>query len=339
MRIKAATALAMCFIMGAALAACGSDDGGSGDATKAADETTAAAEETGGETGGDVTVCMASFTLGGPYFVGMENTVVKDGEAAGATVITSNADGDAAKLQSDIENCVAQQVDGIVISGGPLNDFPEGLNAAEDAGIPVVLVDRLFSSPNFTSWVGPDNEQLGKQDGEYLAAALEGGRVIIIKGGEADNTIGIARSKGVQDALEAAGKFEVTVAPDFGGWSTDGGQTAMENMLAQYPDISAVFCENDAMCLGAQSAVADAGRTDKIIIAGVDGQNEAVQEILAGSNYKITGYNDATIIGALGIKTLLAAINGDTVEKEQKIDSPAITIDNAEQYKNAGIYE
>jgi ribose transport system substrate-binding protein len=329
MRIKAAMALATCFIMGAALGACsGSDDNAGSDGGA-------------GASGGakDVTVCMASFTLGGPYFVGMENTVVKDGEAAGAKVITSNADGDAAKLQSDIENCVAQKVDGIVISGGPLNDFPEGLNAAEDASIPVVLVDRLFSSSNYTSWVGPDNEQLGKQDGEYLAANLDGGRVIIIKGGEADNTIGIARSKGVQDALEAAGKFDVTVAPDFGGWATDGGQTAMENMLAQYNDISAVFCENDAMCLGAQSAVADAGRTDKIIIAGVDGQNEAVHEILADSNYKITGYNDATIIGALGIKTLLAAINGETVQKEQKIDSPAITIDTAEQYKTAGIYE
>ncbi|MDR1394363.1 MAG: substrate-binding domain-containing protein [Bifidobacteriaceae bacterium] len=322
MRIKPIIGIALCGALGVSLAACGDDSPG------------------GDQASGDVTVCMASFTLGGPYFVGMENTVVKDGEAAGAEVITSNADGDAAKLQSDVENCVAQKVDGIIISGGPLNDFPEGLQAAEDADIPVVLVDRLFSSENFTSWVGPDNEQLGKQDGEYLVSNLpDGGRVIVIKGGAADNTIGIARTKGVTDALEAAGKFDVTVAPDFGNWSTDGGQTAMENMLSQYDDIVAVFCENDAMCLGAQTAAADAGRSDQLIIAGVDGQNEAVQEILGDTNYKITGYNDATVIGALGIKTLLSVIDGDSVEKLQKIDSPAITIDNAEQYKNAGIYE
>ena len=294
----------------------------------------------GGKSSDDATVCMASFTLGGPYFVGMENAVVKDGEAAGAKVVTSNADGDAAKLQSDIENCVAQKVDGIIISGGPLNDFPEGLNAAEAKKIPVVLVDRLFSSENFTSWIGPDNEQLGKNDGDYLVNALpDGGRVIVIKGGEADNTIGIARTTGVTTALEAAGKFEITVAPDFGGWSPDGGQAAMENMLAQYQDIVAVFCENDAMCLGAQQATADAGRSEEMIFAGVDGQNEAVQEILAGTNYKITGYNDATVIGALGIKTLLKVIDGGTVDQLQKIDSPAITIDNAEEYKDAGIYE
>ncbi|MDR1442436.1 MAG: sugar ABC transporter substrate-binding protein [Bifidobacteriaceae bacterium] len=325
MRRKTTIAIALCAVLAASLAAC-TQEGDDKPSPKA-------------DGSKDVTVCMASFTLGGPYFVGMEQTVTKNGKEAGAKVIASNADGDAAKLQSNIEDCVTQQVDGIIISGGPLNDFPEGLQAAEEANIPVVLVDRLFSSPNFASWVGPDNEQLGKQDGEYLVANLpEGGRVIVIKGGEADNTIGIARTQGVTDALTAAGKFEVTVAPDFGGWSSDGGQTAMENMLSQHADIVAVFCENDAMCLGAQTAAEDAGRSAEMIFAGVDGQNEAIQAILANGNYKITGYNDATVIGALGIEALLKVIDGKTVDKEQKIDSPAITIDNAEEYKDAGIY-
>jgi hypothetical protein len=35
---------------------------------------------------------------------------------------------------------------------------------------------------------------------------------------------------------------------------------------------------------------------------------------------------------------LLKIINGESVEKLNKIDSPAITIANAEQYRNAGIY-
>jgi ribose transport system substrate-binding protein len=335
MRIKTLLGVAMCAAMAASLAACG------GDETPPADDNTGEQTTEAAPPAADAPkVCMASFTLGGPYFVGMENTVVANGKAAGAEVTAYNADGDAAKLQSDIENCVAQGVDGIIISGGPLNDFPEGLAAAEEAGIPVVLVDRLFSTDTFASWIGPDNEQLGVNDGEYLAEHLpDGGRVIVIKGGEADNTIGIARTQGVTDALKAAGNFEITTAPDFGGWGTDGGQTAMENMLSQYTDIVAVFCENDAMCLGAQTAAEDANRSDEMIFAGVDGQNEAVQEILADTNYKITGYNDATVIGALGIDTLLKIIAGESVEKMQEIDSPAITIDNAEQYKDAGIYE
>jgi ribose transport system substrate-binding protein len=113
----------------------------------------------------------------------------------------------------------------------------------------------------------------------------------------------------------------------------------MENMMAQHSDIKVVFCENDAMCLGALQAAQTAGRADDIIFAGVDGQNEAIAEILKGGPYKITGYNDANIIGQKGFDVLIEIIKGQSVPpKLNKIDSPAITIENAEEYKNAGIY-
>lgn len=292
--------------------------------------------------GGDsqIVVGVASYTLGGPYFVGMEKAVKSTGEAQGWTVHTSNADGDAAKLQSDIENFIAQGVDGLVISGGPLNDFPEGLAAAKAATIPVVLVDRQFSTKDYAAWIGPDNEALGQQDGEFIKQQLpSGGVAVIIKGGPADNTIGIARTSGVKAALESAGNFTIEEAPDFGNWSPDGGKKAMENMLAKLAKIDVVFCENDAMCLGAQSAAADAGRSGELFFAGIDGQNEAVQEILKETNFKVTGYNDANVIGKQAAETLAKILAGEQVQQDNKIDSPMITRENAKQFENAGIYE
>lgn len=320
------------------LAACSSgNDEGSTPSTSQDGETTT---EPAPPAGDDFTIGMASYTLGGPYFVGMEKAVVAAGEDAGVSVLTSNADGDDQKLLDDINNFVAQGVDGIIISGGPLNDFPAGLAAAEAASIPVVLVDRKFSSENYTAWVGPDNEALGRQDGDYITEALpDGGVAVIIKGGPADNTIGIARTTGVKSALEGAGNFTVEEAPDFGNWSSDGGVTVMENMLAKLATIDVVFCENDAMCLGAQKAASDAGRSGEMFFAAVDGQNEAVQEIIkADSNYKVTGYNDANVIGAQGFDTLLKALKDEDFSKDNVVPSPMITIDNAEQYKDAGIY-
>ncbi|MCJ7617661.1 MAG: hypothetical protein MUO43_14110 [Desulfobacterales bacterium] len=49
--------------------------------------------------------------------------------------------------------------------------------------------------------------------------------------------------------------IENVVAPNFGDWSEDGGFTVMEDMLAKYDNIDAVFCENDSMALGAQKAI------------------------------------------------------------------------------------
>ena len=107
-----------------------------------------------------VRIGMANLALG-DYFTGMRNAVVAAGEARGWTVIATNADGDDSRLVAHVENFIAQRVDGIIISGAWFNDIPAALNAAERAGIPVVLVDRMFDSQNFTAWVGPDNEYMG----------------------------------------------------------------------------------------------------------------------------------------------------------------------------------
>jgi ABC-type sugar transport system substrate-binding protein len=78
---------------------------------------------------------MANLALG-DYFTGMRNAVVVAGGERGWTVNATSADGDDTKLVSDVENFIAQSVDGIVISGAWFNDIPAALNAAERANIP-----------------------------------------------------------------------------------------------------------------------------------------------------------------------------------------------------------
>jgi ribose transport system substrate-binding protein len=286
-----------------------------------------------------ITIGMANLALG-DYFTGMRNAVVAAGGERGWTVNATSADGDDAKLVADVENFIAQGVDGIVISGAWFNDIPAALNAAERASIPVVLVDRMFDSQNFTAWVGPDNEFMGEQIGKYVVTQLPaGGTAVIIRGGPPENTIGINRTKGVTKALTDAGNFTIQVSPDFGDWSTDGGKTAMENMLARFPKIDVVFCENDSMSFGARSAAADAGRSAEMFFTGIDGANPAILAILEGGNYKATGHNDANVIGAEGVAVMARILAGETVNKVNFMDSPIITIANAEQYRNAGKWE
>jgi len=293
----------------------------------------------GGTKDKKITIGMANLALG-DYFTGMRNAVVKAGQDRGWTVNATNADGSDAKLVSDVENFIAQRVDGIIISGAWFNDIPAALNAAEKAKIPVVLVDRMFDSQNFTAWVGPDNEFMGEQIGNYIVKQLPaGGTAVIIRGGPAENTIGINRTKGVTKALTAAGNFTIQVAPDFGDWSTDGGKKAMENMLARFPRIDFVFCENDSMVFGAQSAARDAGRSNQIIFAGVDGANAAIQAIIEGGNYKATAYNDANVIGPEAVAVMARILAGEKFNKINTMNSPLITNDNAREFRNAGKWE
>lgn len=279
----------------------------------------------------DLKIGMVNLSLCCPYFVGMD-AAVKDEAThfSNVTILSTNADGDVAKLTSDVEDLLNQGVNGIIISGAFIEAAPAALEAIQQAGIPVVQVDRLLKGGDYTSWVGPDNRAIGEGIGDYIVKRLGGkGNVVIIRGGPADNTIGSARSDGVKAKLEAAG-MTALVAPDFAGWSADGGFQGMEDMLAKESDINAVFCENDSMCLGAQKAIADAGKSGDIFVASVDGEMGALKAILdPKSNYGATGLNSSDQIGRAGFHRLMAILAGAVAEKETVLPSPIITIDNA----------
>jgi ABC-type sugar transport system substrate-binding protein len=282
-----------------------------------------------------ISIGMVNYTLCCAYFIGMSDAVQAEADVyPNISVIVTDANGDAEKLTSDVEDVLAQGVDGIIISGGPLEAAPAALDAIEAAGVPVVLVDRLLQGGSFTSWIGPDNYAIGQQDGQYIADRLGGqGRLVVLRGGPADNSIGLNRTNGMLSNVEPT-DIEVITAPDFGGWSEDGGFTLMEDMLAQYDQIDAVFCENDSMCLGAQNAIADAGRSEEMFLVGVDGQKEALLQILNGTNYAATGLNNSDQIGRAAFNRLMAILAGAQAPEQTVLPSPLITSDNVVKFYN-----
>jgi ABC-type sugar transport system substrate-binding protein len=282
-----------------------------------------------------IKIGMVNYTLCCAYFIGMSDAV--EAEAAfypNIEVIVTDANGDAAKLTSDVEDVLAQNVDGIIISGGPLEGAPAALDAIKAAGVPVVLVDRKLKGGEYTSWIGPDNYTIGVQDGKYIVDRLGGeGRMVVLRGGPEDNSIGLDRTNGMLSEVEKS-NIEVQKAPDFGGWSEDGGFTLMADMLARYDKVDVVFCENDSMCLGAQKAIQDAGRSEEMFLVAVDGQKEALAQILAGTNYAATGLNNSDQIGRAAFHRLMAILAGAAAPQDTVLPSPLITPDNVARFYN-----
>jgi ribose transport system substrate-binding protein len=313
-------------ILAVLLTACGTSTGSTGEAA-----TSGEAES--------ITLGMANFSQCCSYFIGMNNSVIAEAGAYGnVSVISTDADGDAAKFQSDIEDLIAQDVDGVIVSGAWLEQAPAALDALLEAGIPTVLVDRQFgqgSSDAYTSYIGPNNYEIGVQAGNFIADRLNGeGIVVELRGGPADNSLGLNRSNGVNSILETYAGITVIVAPDFGSWSADGGIALMEDLLASNPQIDAVFCENDSMCLGAQTAIADADRSDEMFIVGVDGELAALEAIINDTNYAATGLNNSDQIGRAAFHRMMAILGGATPEKNTFLPSPLITTENVFRYYN-----
>jgi ribose transport system substrate-binding protein len=276
---------------------------------------------------------MANFSQCCAYFIGMNKAVLDEASSyPNVEVISTDANGDAAKLNSDIEDLIAKKVDGVIISGAWLEQLPSALDSLKKAGIPAVLVDRQWKG-GYTSYVGPENFKIGQQNGQYIVDKLGGkGTVVVLKGGPADNSIGLNRTNGMLDSVSKAPGITVINAPDFGGWSEDGGLKQMENLLAANAKIDAVFCENDSMCLGAQRAISDAKRTNEMFLCGVDGQKEALVQIKDKTNYACTGLNNSDQIGRSGFNRMMAILAGATPPKDTYLPSPLITLDNVVKY-------
>lgn len=270
-----------------------------------------------------------------PYFIAMVRSL--EAEAAkrkNVSVIVADGGGDVAKVSSDIEDLLAKGVDGLIMNISPLEALPGPMAAIKKAGKPVVLVNRKLKGGEYDAWVGVDNLAIATGVGEQITKHMGGkGTLMMMRGGPEDNSTGNARRDGVLGRVKGT-NIQVLMAPEFGKWGEDGGIRVMEDMLAKHKTIDAVFCENDAMCLGAQKAIADAGRQAQVSVFGFDGQKAAVAQIAKGSNYVASGQNSPDAIARIGFDRLMALLAGQKVEKDTITPVVVITKDNAASVTN-----
>ena len=142
----------------------------------------------------DIKIGIVNLSLCCSYFVGMDLAIKDEAKAyPNITVISTDAEGDAAKLTANVEDLLSQKVDGLIVSAAWIEAAPEALDAIKAASVPVVLVDRMLKGGDFTSWIGPDNYAIGVGVGKYIVDRTKGqGLVAVLRGGPADNSIGLA---------------------------------------------------------------------------------------------------------------------------------------------------
>lgn len=187
-----------------------------------------------------------------------------------------------------IRTFIQQEVDYIVLAPVTETGWDTVLQEAEDAGIPVIVVDRKVDIQDeslFTCWVGSDFELEAKKAAEWLnryvtdqGIAPEDIHIVNIQG-----TIGasaqIGRTKGLEDAARKNGwDLMVEVTGDF---TQAKGKEVMASLLKKYDNINVVYCENDNEAFGAIEAIRAAGRSvgsdisnGEIMVISFDGVNE-----------------------------------------------------------------
>ncbi len=289
-----------------------------------------ATEESGGDSG-SLTIGFSNCSQDTPFFANMTPIIEEYAEGLGVDVVSLNADNDISKQNQDIQDLVSQGIDILIVN--PVNEdgLTAGINACNNADIPVVTVDKNVNSGN-VAFVGRDNKEMGRLCGERLVELLGGedatGTILEIQG-TAGSTTMMDRRDGFHEAVDPIPGLTV-VQSSYCDYDRSKAIPATQDLLQANSDIVAIFGHNDDMALGAAQVCGEQG-LDDVLVCGVDGLMEAVLQIQKGT-YAITTSNDPVLLGQTAVDVAVQIHNGEEVD--EFIDAGTVVIDaeNVDEY-------
>lgn len=266
-----------------------------------------------------LTIGLSISTLNNPFFVTLsENADAKAKELSVKTTIVDAQD-NASKQASDIEDLIQQNVDLIIINPVDSVAVATAVESANSLNIPVITVDRSSEGGEVVSHIASDNVAGGALAGNYITELVGEGAKVVELEGVAGSSAARDRGQGFNEAV--TGILDV-VAKQTANFNRSEGLTVMENILQSNPDVTAVFAHNDEMALGAQEAISASGK--KIVVVGFDATDDAVAAVKAGS-LAATVAQKPDEIGKIAMETAVAHLNGETVEEVIPVNLELIT--------------
>ncbi|MFD7698868.1 sugar ABC transporter substrate-binding protein [Streptomyces caelestis] len=203
------------------------------------------------------------------------------------TVEYANAEADADKQASQMQQMIDDKVDVIVLDAVDAHGIADSVQKAKDAGIPVIAYDRLAEGP-IDAYISFDNGLVGEVQGrsllESLGEAAITDKIVMMNGSPTDPN---AKQFKASALSELKGKVTIAKSYDTKDWKPENAQANMAEAINAIGagDIKAIYSANDGMAGGIVKALKAAGVTDIPPITGQDAELAAVQRILAGEQY------------------------------------------------------
>ncbi|MYL18895.1 ribose ABC transporter substrate-binding protein RbsB [Halobacillus litoralis] len=273
----------------------------------------------------DMKIGLSVSTLNNPFFVSMKDGVEKEAEAQGMDVVVVDAQNDAAKQVSDVEDLIQQGVDVLLINPTDSSAVSTAVQSANSLGIPVVTLDRSSEKGDVATLVSSDNAKGGKMAAEYMVDQLgEGAKVAELEGVPGASA---TRERGSGFHTVADEQLDVT-AKQTANFDRTEGLNTMENILQGNPDLEAVFAHNDEMALGAYQAIQSSGRD--VLVVGFDGNEDAMTSIRNGS-LSATVAQQPEQIGSLAVQAGADVLQGEEVEETIPVPLKLVTKENIDE--------
>lgn len=326
----------------AAMTACG----GSSSSTAASSVASSAAASSAAASGSaNIGVCIYQFA---DNFMTLYRTDLEEYLTdMGYSVTIVDGKNDQNTQTEQINTFLQQGVNVLVINPVQTTSAQTIVDTVSPTGTPIVFINRepekavLDSYAGKCCYVGADARQSGTYQGELILETETKGDIngdgkvtYIMCKGDPENIDAQYRTEYSIKALTDAGMEVECLYEYLDNWDQTLAQQDVANALAQYGDkIEVVFCNNDAMALGALQSLQQAGRTvgKDVYLVGVDALAEAVQNVVDG-NMTGTVLNDDVGQATAAADATKLYVDGKDVEQYYWVDYVKVTKENAAEY-------
>ncbi|MCT4386183.1 substrate-binding domain-containing protein [Lacticaseibacillus paracasei] len=120
----------------------------------------------------DLKVGVSLSTLSNPFFVSVRNGIQDLAKKNKTNVQVSDAQNDTAKQNSNIEDLIQKKVDVLIINPVDSSAITPAVKDANDAGIPVITVDRSSDGGKVLTLVASNSTKGGQMAAKYMIEKL-----------------------------------------------------------------------------------------------------------------------------------------------------------------------
>jgi ribose transport system substrate-binding protein len=237
---------------------------------------------------------------------------------------------------SEVEGFISRGVSGIALAPLDESALQGPVDEAKRQKIPVVIFDSGLKGENYVSFVATDNIKGGQLGGERLVEAMGGkGKAILLRYAEGHDSTS-KREQGFLEALKSHSGVQVVSSNQYVGTDVEEAYKKIESILSRYKkpdgslDVDGIFAVNESSSFAAMRVLQDNGWAGKVRFVGFDASDNLVKALEARTLDGIV-VQDPVRMGYLAVKTLVAHIKGDKVERRIDTGVQVVTPDNMNQ--------
>ena len=271
------------------------------------------------------------------FFSVMRRGIDKAAEEFGLDITYGDAEWDAGKQLSQVENFIVKKVDAIMLCAADNMALLPAVKLCNDANIPLIsFTNSLGTDPEgkykgVVSYIGRSEIGAGIIQGE-MAELLLGDKeasIVLIEGnpGTAPQRM---REEGFMKIAAKHPNWTIVEKRPIEGWTKEGSLAFMEAFLQSGRKVDLVSCQWWSGAIAAAMALEQAGATE-VYVTGLEYAKELVPYI---KNGKVTASTYFSVVeeGYKATETTAKYLNGEEVPAFEEIKHIIVTKDNVDQF-------